>query len=171
MSRSRPFTYTPHPTPCTRHPTLCTRHPELCTLHPAPCTLHPAPYTLHPTPCTLHSAPCTLHSAPYTLSLTPYPAQSGASEDSAWTCAVSSSRTDSSSRSSRFFELPTQADSRNCSVERPCFLADHIRPPCTEHCGNRLEGILNRRMGPPRGERPVQGYLAHKETPPHRTLQ
>jgi len=27
-------------------------------------------------------------------------------------------------RSFRFFELPTQADTGNCSVERPCFLSD-----------------------------------------------
>ena len=47
-------------------------------------------------------------------------------------------------RSCRFFELPTQADTGNCSVERPCFLSDHTRPPCTEDRGNRLKGILNR---------------------------
>ena len=45
----------------------------------------------------------------------------------------------SPSRSSRFFQLPTWADTGNCSVERPCFLSDHIRPPCTEHRGNRLK--------------------------------
>ena len=49
-----------------------------------------------------------------------------------------------SGRSFRFFELLTQADTGNCSVERPCFLSDHIRPPCTEYRGNRLKGILNR---------------------------
>ena len=35
----------------------------------------------------------------------------------------------------RFFELPTWADTRNCSVERPCFLSDHSRLPCTEDRG------------------------------------
>ena len=35
-------------------------------------------------------------------------------------------------RSSRFFELPTKADTGNCSVERPCLLSGHIKPPCTE---------------------------------------
>jgi len=33
----------------------------------------------------------------------------------------------------KVFELPTQADTGNCSVERPCFLWDHISPPCTEY--------------------------------------
>ena len=28
--------------------------------------------------------------------------------------------------------------------ERPCFLSDHIRPPCTMYRGNRLKIILNR---------------------------
>ena len=32
-------------------------------------------------------------------------------------------------RSFRFFELPTKADTGTGSVERPCFLSDHIRPP------------------------------------------
>ena len=31
----------------------------------------------------------------------------------------------------RFFELPAEADTGNCSVERPCFLSDHIKPPYT----------------------------------------
>ena len=35
-------------------------------------------------------------------------------------------------RSVRIFELPTLADTGICSVERPCFLPDHIRPLCTE---------------------------------------
>ena len=35
-------------------------------------------------------------------------------------------------RSFRFFEFPTEADTEHCSVERPCFLLDHIKPPCTE---------------------------------------
>ena len=48
-------------------------------------------------------------------------------------------------RSFRFFELPTQEDTATGSVEMPCFLSDHIKPPCTEDCGrNRLKGILNR---------------------------
>ena len=53
-------------------------------------------------------------------------------------------------RSFRFFELPTQADTGNCSVERPCFLSDHIRPHCTEYRGNRLKGILTQayELGP-----------------------
>ena len=38
-------------------------------------------------------------------------------------------------RSFRFFELPTWADTGNCSVERPCFLSDHIKHPCTEDRG------------------------------------
>ena len=36
-------------------------------------------------------------------------------------------------RSFRFFVLPTQADTGNCSVKRPCFLSDLISPPCTEY--------------------------------------
>ena len=36
---------------------------------------------------------------------------------------------------SRFFELPTKADTGTGSVERPCFLSDHIKPPCTEDRG------------------------------------
>ena len=32
-------------------------------------------------------------------------------------------------RSFRVFELPTKANTGNCSVDRPCFLSDHIRPP------------------------------------------
>ena len=48
-------------------------------------------------------------------------------------------------RSLRLFELPTQADTGTCSVERPCFLSDHIRPPCTEDRNrDRLKGVLNR---------------------------
>ena len=42
------------------------------------------------------------------------------------------------------FELSTWADTGNGSVERPCFLSDYTRPPCTEFCGDRLKGILNR---------------------------
>ena len=34
-------------------------------------------------------------------------------------------------RSLRFFELPAYADTGTGSVERPCFLSDHIKPPCT----------------------------------------
>jgi hypothetical protein len=54
-------------------------------------------------------------------------------------------------RSFRFFELLTEADTETGSVERPCFLSDHIKPPCTEDCGrNRLKGALNRayELGP-----------------------
>ena len=47
-------------------------------------------------------------------------------------------------RSFRFFELPTEVENGNCSVERPCLLPDQIRPPCTEYGGNRLKGVLNR---------------------------
>ena len=47
-------------------------------------------------------------------------------------------------RSCMFFELSTWADTGNRSVERPCFLSDYTRPPCTEFCGDRLKGILNR---------------------------
>jgi hypothetical protein len=58
------------------------------------------------------------------------------------------------SRSFRFFELPTEADTGNCSVERPCFLSDHIRPPSTEDRGKRLKGVLNRAFKP---LRPLDG--------------
>ena len=46
------------------------------------------------------------------------------------------------------FELPTKADTGNRSAERPCFLSDHSRPPCTEDRGNRLKGILNHASTP-----------------------
>ena len=44
-------------------------------------------------------------------------------------------------RSFRFFELPTQADTGNGSVERPCFRSDHIKPPCTPGIAPMAEGI------------------------------
>ena len=31
----------------------------------------------------------------------------------------------------RFFELPVKANTGIVFVERPCFLSDHIKPPCT----------------------------------------
>jgi len=33
-------------------------------------------------------------------------------------------------------------DTGNCSVERPCFLWDHIKPPYRGSRQNRLKGIL-----------------------------
>ena len=50
-------------------------------------------------------------------------------------------------RSFRFFELPTKADTGICSVERPCFLSDHIRPPsrwCSWEAGIWREGERER---------------------------
>ena len=47
-------------------------------------------------------------------------------------------------RSFRFVELPTKAETGNCSVERPFFLSDHLETPCTEDGGNWLNSILNR---------------------------
>jgi hypothetical protein len=46
-----------------------------------------------------------------------------------------------SSRSFRFFELSTYADTGPCPAERPCFLLDHIMPPVAEELRqNRLKG-------------------------------
>ena len=50
-------------------------------------------------------------------------------------------------RSFGFFDLPTEADTGTCSVERPCFLSWRS------------------------GMHTVQGYLAYKNPPPLRTLQ
>ena len=38
-------------------------------------------------------------------------------------------------RSFRFFELPLWADTETCTVERSCFLSDHIKRPYTEDRG------------------------------------
>ena len=53
-------------------------------------------------------------------------------------------------RSFRFFELPTYADTGTGSVKKPCFLSDHIKPPCTEDRGrNRLNKVT---LWPNKGE-------------------
>ena len=47
-------------------------------------------------------------------------------------------------RSFRFFELPPYADTGNGSVERPCFLSDHIRlvPVTNSGSGDKIGDIV-----------------------------
>ena len=83
-------------------------------------------------------------------------------------------------RSFRFFELRTEADTRICSVERQCFLSDHIiQGDISPHvrwtpvllseallvhnvfvCFERPSGAL-----PPASEQDPQEFLAHQKAP------
>jgi hypothetical protein len=48
-------------------------------------------------------------------------------------------------RSFRYFELPAWVDTGNCSVERPCFLLDHIKPPVQSIAAEPAERVSSNR--------------------------
>ena len=55
--------------------------------------------------------------------------------------------TSGSFKSCRFFELPPKADTGTCSLQRPCFLSDHIGQAMNRRVHQATDSILESRVG------------------------
>jgi len=116
---------------------------------PTPYTLHPTPYTLHPTPHTLHPTPYTLHPTLYTLNPTLLAPLPGAE------------RGDGQAAPRHHSRHPLTGASHGFSLS-DFYPVGMLGVWCISSEPGKEPGLTGYQ---------VQGYLAHKNPPPPRTLQ